>query len=225
MANELNTHGDRLIATTGTHGPDIAAQRLDDLDKRALAAVLQYEGRPTCVDLGCGFGWQGLRFALLGARSYLFDLQAEPASLARLRADGGLSLTHWSGDINALPDEALPVQVDIAFAQRFIHFLRFEQAKLLLRKVAARMPHGAPFFISGTGIESELGDGYAGKQSAVHGRFAPLAPEMAQKHGILEPVCLYDERDLTLLMSEAGFEPVECWRSEFGNVKGIFRRA
>ena len=33
-------YGDRLVATTGTHGPDIASQRIDDLDRRALEAVL-----------------------------------------------------------------------------------------------------------------------------------------------------------------------------------------
>lgn len=221
----LNLYGDSLVETTGTHGPDIASQRLDDLDKRALDAVLRSDERPACVDLGCGFGWQGLRFALLGARSYLFDLQREPAVIAQLRAETKLPITFWSGDVNAIAEADLPPQVDIGFSQRFIHFLRFEQATALLSRVAARMQPGAPFFISGTGIDSELGDGYAGKECSVASRFAPIKPEMAQKHGILEPVCLYNEDDLSLLMSSAGFERVEIWRSTFGNIKGVFQKS
>jgi SAM-dependent methyltransferase len=222
---KLNLYGDQLVATTGSHGPDIASQRLDDLDKRALDAVLRSDERPTCIDLGCGFGWQGLRFALLGAPSYLFDLQQEPAALARFRIETQLPMTFWSGDIHALPDADLPTKVDIGFSQRFIHFLRFEQARILLSRIAARMQPGARFFISGSGIASELGDGYAGKESPLHARFDHLQAEMAQKHNILEPVCLYDQDDLSLLMLQAGFERVEIWRSAFGNIKGVFRRS
>lgn len=221
---KLNLYGDRLRVTTGSHGPDISGQRLDALDRHALTAVLQNESRPCCVDLGCGLGVQGLRFAMLGACSHLYDLQAEPELLTRLRSEYGLRLQFHSGDVRTLSASSLPKQIDLAYAQRFIHFLRFEQALALLRRVCARMPAGAPFFISGSGLGSELGQGYVGRGRPLLERYAPLAPEMAAKHGILEPVCLYDPEELTALMVQAGCVPQQVWRSEFGNLKGIFYR-
>ena len=63
METTLNLYGDRPISTTGAHGIDVASQRLDALDKEALEQVLQSGERLSCIDLGCGFGWQGVRFA------------------------------------------------------------------------------------------------------------------------------------------------------------------
>lgn len=224
MSRELNLYGDQAIATTGSHGPDIASQRLDDLDRRALRAVLESATRLTCVDLGCGRGVGGLRLALLGAEVFLYDLQDEPESLSRFCQEHRLPLRYRSGDLRAVADGGLPERIDLAYSQRFIHFLRFGQACTLLAQLAARMPQGGRFYLSATGIRSELGDGYAGAGQPLDLRFARLAPEMAAKHGILEPVCLYGEADFVRLLEEAGFKVESVWHSPFGNLKGVFAR-
>lgn len=223
MPGPLNVYGDRLVSTTGRHGPDIASQRVDDLDRRALMHVLQHPGS-VCVELGCGSGWHGLRLALLGASVHGYDLLAEPPVFEALRREAPLALRFVTKDVTQLREADLPARVDVGFAQRFIHFLPFEEALTLLRLVAAHMPRAAQFFISGSGLDSELGDGYAGKSDPLGARFAKLAPAMAEKHGIFARVCLYRAAELETLMQRAGFAPVEIWLSEFGNVKGVFEK-
>lgn len=219
MRPPLNAHGDRLIETTGAHGADIAAQRLDALDRRALHALLERGDAPTrCVEYGCGAGWQGLRFALLGAEVRLYDLMppAEPtASLGRIE--------HLRCDLAGLTADDLPPSIDIAFSQRALHYLRFADARRLVELTASRMPPGARFFVSASGIDSELGDDYAARGLPIEQRFAALAEPARRKHGIDAPLSLYAPAELSALMRSAGFDELALWSSAFGNVKGDFR--
>jgi SAM-dependent methyltransferase len=224
----LNSYGDRLLPTTGSHGADIASQRLDELDRRALIHLLDLVAagaeRPTCVDLGCGLGWQGLRFALLGAASHLFDQQPQSPPVRALRQLPGVQLTYNCTDLTALGPGDVPSDITIAFSQRFVHYLPHAAAHALIGRIAARMTPGGLFFLSASGIDSELGGRYPARGTAIDQRFAPLDPPMQEKHGIFAPICLYSEADLTQLMSSGGFEALSIWRSAFGNLKGVFRR-
>jgi hypothetical protein len=222
----LNLYGDTLVSTTGAHGGDIAGQRLDELDTRALHAVLDSAPtKPVGVEFGCGFGWQGARFALLGARMHLYDLLPPSALLCALQAEPALELRYWQSDLAELAVLELPPSIDFVFSQRTIHYLRFEAALGLMAMTASRMEPGAPCDLSVSGIGSELGEGYADAALPVEQRFAVLAEPMRGRHGIGEPVCLYAADDLEALMAAAGFDAERIWMSPFGNVKGIFRRS
>jgi hypothetical protein len=225
MADELNSYGDHLIATTGTHGADIASQRLDDLDIRALRDILERGGRPcTAVDIGCGFGWQGVRFAMLGADVHLFDLLDEPLLVRTLREEFRLPLRYTSRDVTAIRAGDLPARIELGFSQRFVHYLRFGAATALMQRLASKMPAASKFYISASGIHSELGEEYPGRTLPVATRFVQISPRMQARHCILEPVCLYEEADLKALMTTAGFSVVDIWSSPFGNIKGVFSR-
>ncbi len=225
MDSSINAYGDHLLITTGRHGADIAAQRLDDLDREALIWICSnHSPQPVTLDLGCGFGWQGLRFSLIGADSYLIDLLKEPPLISQIRMASGIDLTYISADlrggITVLPD----VSIDLAFSQRFIHYLHYNEAVQLISNIVARMRRGAIFFISASGINSELGNEYLSVSEPLDLRFGKLSAYMAEKHGIYEPVCLYSEEDLLRLMHSSGLLPVRVWRSSFGNIKGIFSK-
>ena len=79
-------------------------------------------------------------------------------------------------------------------------------------------------FISASGVESELGVAYSGFQQDVTKRFHRLSTEMATKHGIKEPVCLYHKHEIEELLEYTGFEIQRSWLSEFGNVKIVGKR-
>jgi hypothetical protein len=222
----LNLYGDALIETTGTHGSDIAGQRIDELDRIALAQVLDLAAtRPSCVEFGPGFGWQGARFALLGARTHLYDLLPPSRLVSAVAREPGIELVYSQVDLGVLAGVVLPPRIELAFSQRTLHYLPFAAARDLLTLAAGRMGAGAMLCLSVSGIASELGDGYAHAALPVAQRFAPLAPAMQSRHGITEALCLYAPAELTALAEASGFAAERVWLSPFGNVKGIFRRA
>lgn len=221
---ELNRQGDRLVSTTGKHGADISLQRLDALDRASLQFALASTSNTRCaVDLGCGLGAHSLRLALLGYEVTLIDLLDR--SEFCITANGLLhrqALRLVRKDARQVSDLDLPVVVELLYSQRFLHYLRFEEARLVLERIVRRMPPGTKAFLSASGIHSELGEGYPHHQVAVEQRYERLATPMADKHQIYEPVCLYELDDLARLAHRLGLTVERLFASEFGNVKGIF---
>ena len=85
----------------------------------------------------------------------------------------------------------------------------------------ARTRDGGKCFISLSGINSELGEGYAVRSDPLKKRFGKLAVSMSEKHEIKEPVCLYDVNEMKILAELSGFKVEEAWASSFGNIKAI----
>jgi hypothetical protein len=113
----------------------------------------------------------------------------------------------------------------VAYSQRFIHYLRFQEAARLLATLASRLCPGARLFISASGMQSELSEGYPHAGNPLEERFALLASAMQAKHGVREPVCLYTKDELERLVLAQGFTAIRTWASPFGNVKGVFERS
>lgn len=227
MKKILNIYGDRMIDTSGSHGSDISSQRIDDLDRAAIDFVMNgLPGNGAICDIGCGMGVQGLRFALLGAQVELYDL-VDISS--RIRAFGELfpscRVRFLPGDVRQTFRPAEAGALGAAYSQRTIHYLPYRDAQALFAKVADELVPGGRFFVSASGLNSELGKDYPGKELDVSRRFHGLSPETAEKHQIKTPVCLYTEEDIAGLALDTGFDVVKIWSSEFGNVKGILGRA
>ena len=224
MASSLNIYGDTFVPTTGTHGADIAVQRMDDLDIRAILFALQINGdRGSAIDLGCGAGIQGLRFATLGYPTTLIDWVPEEKTLINLPGlDATFPVKYLCRDARFLDLSDLPLQISICYSQRFIHYLRFSEAVNLFRLLRSRMSADGKLFVSASGIQSELAKDYSAANLRIEDRFAKLEQSMATKHGILESVCLYSENDLVTLGRLAGFNIETVFLSPFGNVKAVF---
>jgi hypothetical protein len=223
VSHLLNDLGDRLVPTTGRHGADIARQRLDALDRAALRHAIGLELPATALDLGGGHGMQALRLAALGLDTWLIDqLPRAQTVLGIAGLAEALPLRHLQIDARALAAGDLPDAIALCCSQRFIHYLRRAEALALLRLVRERMRPDARLYLSASGLDSELGDGYAAARVPVTERFASLSPLMAGKHGIHEPVCLYAPHELESLAEDAGFVCEEVSASVFGNVKGVF---
>ncbi len=221
---DLNLYGDQLVRTTGTHGADISSQRMDDLDIAAVMYAAQLNDRNrAALDLGCGRGVQGFRFATLGLGTLLIDqLPQEQTVLGVANLGELVPLSYLRKDARSLAIEDIPDNLALCYSQRFIHYLRSPEAMALLRVIRRKMLPQSRLYLSASGMLSELCDGYAGKAVPVAERFAPLAPPMAEKHGIQEAVCLYTPQELEAMCRDAGFECVKVYTSPFGNVKGEF---
>lgn len=223
-AAAINPYGDRLVAASHLFGSDIASQRMDDLDLAALAAVrnVQLSRQAAVLDLACGVGGQSLRFADLGAAVVAADVLEKPG-LMEFMAEHRVAFRQ--GDMTRLDtflqqDE----RFDVFYCQRALHYLRYEAASSVLRGLCAYAQPGAELFVSFSGLNSELGQGYDVRFMPARHRFGPLAPMMADKHGILQPVCLYRREEARELLMTSGWKPVSAWESAFGNVKIVARK-
>lgn len=219
----LNQYGDDVVPTTGRHGADISSQRLDDLDRAALRHAMDTLDRSlTAVDIGCGLGAQGARFGLLGIETTLVDVLDISARIKFLQEAFDIcNLDFVNKDSTALTPDDLPERIGTAYTQRFIHYLEFDDAVDLLRKIVDRMDDEGRAFVSASGLRTELGDGYPHADDPLEDRYAKLHPEMREKHDIRDPICLYTVEDMRTLFVSSGIQPVRIARSEFGNIKAI----
>ncbi len=215
-----------LRHSIASHGAEIAAQWVDELDLETLRFVVSPKiPKRVALDFGCGLGVQGIRFAVLGCKAVLYDVIDIGERIERVKHALGIqNLEFRQIDLRQATPEDFPADVGVAYSQRFIHYLRFDEAAHLLRMLAGRLCAKARLFVSASGLGSELGTGYADSGVAVEHRFAPLSSEMQAKHGIREAVCLYTIEELERLVLVHGFVTIRTWTTPFGNVKGVFER-
>lgn len=222
----LNLYGDSRIPTISGHGVDIASQRIDDLDHASLNWIGEYvlcNGRaPVAFDLGCGFGAHSMRMVEAGADVLAVDLddnrhkvlnQAVPKGLAsRIRfvqmdIRKGLRLIHENPSL--------------VYSQRTFHYLRFSEAVEVLSALSKKNKQVIRFFISASGIDSELGEGYQHRNTPLEDRYCELTAAMQEKHSIYGNVCLYSVADMNTLLKRAGLRSISITASSFGNIKAI----
>ncbi|WP_224961220.1 class I SAM-dependent methyltransferase [Geomonas subterranea] len=229
MTYPVNHYGDEFRQAVSGHGIDVASQRADDLDDRALDWVkkLVCEGiRPTALDAACGLGGQSIRLAQAGATVTALDYADLAAKVDALAEQANVSdrLTYVRADLRSLTATLTPLFFNVICCQRAIHYLRWAEAKDTVQQLASLLAPGGKLFISASGLASELGDGYPARTCTPENRFAPLADNMVHKHGIAGDVCLYDTDDLECMLVTAGLAVETVYTSPFGNVKGVAKR-
>lgn len=226
MDKPLNTYGDVSRPTEAGHGMDIASQRADELDLLAVeniaARMARSAGKPTvrALDIGCGHGGQAARMARAGAQVMAIDVEDCAGKVdARMRAQG-VADGRWAFRQMGIEDVgSLEFKVDVCVCQRMIHYLRWGDALRALSSLRRVAANGAMLYLSASGLDSELGDGYEGQGIDLGRRFAMLRQDRARDHAIHVPVCLYRKDELAALAGEAGWRTQKAFRSDFGNVK------
>lgn len=216
---------DKKFPSTGRHGIDISSRRMDELDVSSLQFVLQKpDSLLSVLDLGGGIGAQSLRFASLGCEVTLVDFVDRTAfceQANQLLSRQALQMV--AKNFEAIDEGDLPREIHVLYSQRSLHYLRFWQAVALMKMVSSRMPVGAKAFLSVSGLNSELGEDYRHRDVPVEERYTTINSELASRHQIHEPVCLYTVEDLRCLACHhAGLFEDRVFCSEFGNIKGVF---
>lgn len=220
---QLNNYGDNQRNTVNGHGNDISSQRIDELDQQTLdeiARKLATNKHIKALDIGCGMGGQSLRMAKTGAWVTSVDSEDYHEVFDRMTGINKPDFTQ----LDAMDIKDIGDAFDIITCQRMIHYLGYYDAQYLLTNLSGPMSmSGAKLFLSASGLKSELGDGYQGSDK-IEDRYAPLAKEMADKHHIHHPVCLYTEDELRQLVESSGWVVDKVYSSPFGNVKLIARK-
>lgn len=163
------------------------------------------------------------KLANLGAQVLIVDRPAYQQEIeGRILASGlrdQISYVAW--ELDALP-EIFPGQpYDMIVMRRGLCGKPYEQARQIVRRLLLQLRIGGKLYVSVLGLHSELGQDYAGSNTLIEQRFAPLASPLAEKYGIHQPVCLYTERNLFMLLLEAGASVLRTLTTTYGNVKGI----
>ena len=220
----LNLYGDEKMVFAPGHGADIASQRADDLDNMALEYITQ---GCHALDLASGAGGQAIRMAKRGAIVTAIDIADMGAqiSAASMRDGTASTVSFIQADMRNIDSIEFPSLFRVIVCQRAVHYLKIQEAALTLQSLRKYISNQSKIFLSASGINSELGDGYGGCGIPLEKRYATLSTEMADKHGIQGNVCLYDEQDMRNLALNSGFNLEQVFLSGFGNVKAILKMA
>ncbi len=228
----LNSYGDVSVPAARGHGMDIASQRADTLDLLALERIGALrgaaDGTPAvhALDVGCGKGGQAARMAQAGAQVLAVDVEDCAQAVRQSMRAAGVDDRAWIFRRRDIADIGLlAFRPQIVVCQRMIHYLRHGQALRALRALQRLAAPGAMLYLSASGLDSMLGDGYGARELDLRQRFAPLRPDRAREHNIHRPVCLYREPELAALARASGWEPREVFRSDFGNIKLVACKA
>ncbi len=223
--NPLNLYGDRLVSTTGLHGGDISSQRVDELDHCSIDFVAQRRGggaMPVAVDIGGGHGAQARRMARAGASALLIDLTDQQASAEDFNRELGRSaIRSFKGDVRDIDVRTLCPPLDVIYSQRMMGCIRYAELRDLLKVLFEHANPGARCFLSASGLETEFGLTYPHRDLPVAERWASITPEMAEKHQMYAPECLYRDLELAELVAACGFTVLRAWQSTFGTPKVI----
>jgi len=120
-----------------------------------------------------------------------------------------------------LPEELPGDPYDIIVVHHGLCGLPYDQARQVMRQLLLKLRIGGKMYVSVLGLHSELSDGYTGLEQPIENRYAPLAPVVAKKYSIDGPLCLYSERNLFLLLLDAGASVLRTMTTTYGNVKGV----
>lgn len=189
-----------------------------ELDQWALdeAARRQRAGEAvTAMLVGTGAEEQAIRLAEIGARVLLLSD----------RDPGHANIVQRPTAVFDDATAEFPLRpFDFILCQRRLSLLPYAEARARVRSMLGLLRIGGKLFISCYGIHSELGDHYADGEKLVCDRHATVNPELAARYGITGPVCLYSERNLFMLLMEAGGAILKTSSSALGHVRGIAAR-
>jgi len=164
-----------------------------------------------------------IELARMGARVTLADRAEQQRTVEGHALAAGLrdQIGFSPMSLPALPESFDGEPFDIIICRRALSALPYPEARRIVRQLMQRLKIGGKLFISALGMHSELGEGYAGSEQPIEERYGKLSPAIAKKYCIDHPVCLYTERNLFLLLLEAGASVLRTLTTTYGNVKGV----
>lgn len=164
-----------------------------------------------------------VKFAKLGARVTAADRQVNHQDVkGRILASGHSEEIRFATlELPDIPEDLPDEPYDIIVIRYGLGHLPYAEARKAIRQFMLKLRIGGKLYVSILGINSELGDGYEDHGKVVEDRFCNLSPAMIKKYNIKGKVCLYSERNLFLLLLEAGASVLRTLTTTYGNVKAV----
>lgn len=198
----------------------------DELERFALEECVKrhrFDNRVSVLIMPAGHCELATEFARLGAQVTVADDEARRQDInGRILAASMINEISFAPCTLPQPPENSPGEpFDIIIVRRSLCGLPYAEARQVVRELLQKLRIGGKLYVSILGLHSELSEGYACYDEDVEARFCELAPPMVKKYGIKGPVCLYSERNLFMLLLEAGGSVLRTLTTTYGNVKGI----
>jgi len=164
-----------------------------------------------------------IKLARLGAQVVVADRPDVQQEIEGRILAAGLreNISFTASTLAELPESFPGEPFDIIVIRRGLCAMPYEEARRVVRQLLLKLKIGGKLYLSVLGLHSELSEGYAASESSIDQRFAALSPALAEKYGIHEQVCLYTERNLFMLLLEAGASVLRTLTTTYGNVKGV----
>ena len=208
------------------YGVDIAVRRADDLDKLMLEEVVAYTARgetPTVLDIGCGAGGQAKRLASFGAKVTAVDVSDYSAEFTviskELRSEGAGTVTFVKADFISWLNNTSSSEFDIVCCQRTLHYLRYIEARHLLKELRKRTKGN--LYLSVTGATSAIAESYPALSMSIAKRFAKLSSKAQEVFSITAPLCVYHEEEVSAILKDTDWNIIQFRVSDFGNIKVV----
>ena len=198
----------------------------DELERSALEECVKrqrVDRRVSVMVMPANHCELGIQFAHLGAQVIVADEPSHRQEVEGRILAAGLrdEIRYTPCAIPAPPENSDGEPFDIIFVRRSLCSVPYAEARQIVRQLLRQLRIGGKLYVSVLGMHSELSEGYAGKELPIEERFTELAPDLARKYVIPCPVCLYSERNLFMLLLEAGGSVLRTLTTTYGNVKGV----
>ncbi len=200
------------------YGVDVASTRLDDLDKRVLAAVKEMVSAgvsPRVLNVGCGQGGLARALVQVGAAVTALDIDDYSDVIHEQSVSHSDAINYIQADIRdwvATNTE----QFDLVVLQRVLHYVPYEDARMVLEKLHSVSD---TLYLSVTGTTTTIASHYEALTKPITERWGKLDAVGQELFSISAPLCLYSEGEVRTLLAETGWQ-VEWLRvSDFGNIK------
>lgn len=200
------------------YGVDVASVRLDDLDKRVLAAVEQMVGAgvsPCVLDVGCGQGGLSGALAAAGATVTAIDIDDYGDVLHGQSMSHGDAIDFIHADIRDWVTTNTE-RFNLVVLQRVLHYLPYEDARIALEKLHVVSDR---FYLSVTGAETAIANHYEVLKEPITERWGKLDKVGQELFSISAPLCLYTEGEVRELLEKTGWKTDWLRVSDFGNIK------
>lgn len=210
-------------------GIDVGAERVSSLGKEVVRFALSGAAPSRLyVEVGAGKGRLAAVMSLLGFRCHLYD--HDPSLVPhyrRLKGCFGMEgLEFHLKDVRDLRYRDVPEGIGVVVAERVLHHLKFREAVRVLKLLKNRILPGGRFFLSFSGLNSPIGEGYPYAHLPVEERYGRLRGDVAERFRITGEVCLYAVGDVRRLMEEVGgMREITVRETAFGNVLAIYEKA
>jgi SAM-dependent methyltransferase len=198
----------------------------DELERYALEECVKrnrFDQRVSALILPDKRCETAIKFGRLGAQVVVAELPELQNDIEGRVLAAGLrdEISFAACSLPDLPDNPPGEPFDIIVIRRGLCGMPYDDARRVVRQLLLKLKIGGKLYISVLGLHSELSEGYSTGELAIDQRFGDLSPALAEKYGIDHPVCLYTERNLFLLLLEAGASVLRTLTTTYGNVKGI----